>query len=129
MAKKLTHAEQEAYWAAKRERPPLTAGEVRANVLEEASSGLVDRREFKPGCLDSAADDEPVFVLRAQDRFAPDVVEFWCTLVQTRNGGKATPKVLGARKVMHAMREWQRYERVNPASGTRETVDRSKVPD
>lgn len=33
------------------------------------------------GCLGKAADDEPVFILRAHDQFAPAVVKFWQTLV------------------------------------------------
>ncbi len=30
-----------------------------------------------PGCLSSAADDEPLFVLRANDELAPDIVREW----------------------------------------------------
>ena len=30
-------------------------------------------------CLQKAADDEPIFVLRAQDMLAPDLVRDWAT--------------------------------------------------
>src|ERR1700730_3563327 len=34
------------------------------------------------GCLGKAADDEPVFILRAQDIFAPDLVREWADLAE-----------------------------------------------
>jgi len=32
-------------------------------------------------CWSKAVDDEPVFILRAHDQFAPIVVRFWCHLM------------------------------------------------
>jgi len=31
-------------------------------------------------CFNKAAMDEPIFVLRAQDKLAPDVIRIWCIL-------------------------------------------------
>lgn len=36
--------------------------------------------EIAAGCLSRAAADEPVFVLRAQDRLAPAMVRLWSEL-------------------------------------------------
>lgn len=41
--------------------------------------------ELKHGCMAKAADDELVFVLRAQDVFAPQVVEAWASLFKARH--------------------------------------------
>jgi hypothetical protein len=41
---------------------------------------MIKINELKgPSCLTSAADDEPVFVLRANDELAPDMVRRWAT--------------------------------------------------
>jgi len=58
------------------------------------------------GCLGKARDDEPVFVLRAQDKFAPMLVETWANLAMTAHGFD-TPKVTEARLLAQAMRDWQ----------------------
>ncbi len=68
------------------------------------------------GCLGRAADDEPVFILRAKDRFAPELVENWAALVEratsatvsgtgTVEGSRA--KIKEARALAHNMRAWQ----------------------
>lgn len=33
-------------------------------------------------CLDKVADDEPIFVLRAQDKFAPALVRLWVEMAR-----------------------------------------------
>jgi hypothetical protein len=38
-------------------------------------------------CLAKVGDDEPIFVLRAQDRFAPTVVRVWIALVKCHAQG------------------------------------------
>jgi hypothetical protein len=58
------------------------------------------------GCLGRAALDEPVFILRAQDKFAPDLVENWANFVE-RARGTATEKTRKARALAHQMRAWQ----------------------
>lgn len=55
-------------------------------------------------CWDKAADDEPLFVLRAQDCLAPMVVEFWAELAAKL---RCEPtKILEAYRCAQAMREW-----------------------
>lgn len=68
------------------------------------------------GCLGKAADDEPVFILRAKDRFAPELVENWAALVERATiatvSGTGTVegsrnKIKDARALAHTMRAWQ----------------------
>lgn len=56
------------------------------------------------GCLGKAKDDEPVFVLRAQDIHAADLVEKWA--IWAMAGDCSPDKVQMARDVAHAMRVW-----------------------
>ena len=60
------------------------------------------------GCLGKAHDDEPIFIIRAQDMFGPLVVEHWCDLVERTMGPDAGPKVHEARRLATAMRKWAR---------------------
>lgn len=60
------------------------------------------------------APDEPVFVLRGQDKFAPQVIEHWANLVGQSVAGsigeksdKTKRKVSLARAKAHMMRAWQ----------------------
>lgn len=55
------------------------------------------------GCLGKAHPDEPVFVLRAQDIHAADLVEKWAIFVGVQADNS---KADGARAVADAMREW-----------------------
>jgi hypothetical protein len=55
-------------------------------------------------CLKRVADDEPIFVLRAQDRSAPFLVELWATLAE--NSGCGAEKVAEARAHAQRMRDW-----------------------
>lgn len=55
-------------------------------------------------CLNKAADDELVFVLRARDPIAAEVVEFWATVA----GGAHEPdKIARARHEAHEIRRWR----------------------
>jgi hypothetical protein len=56
------------------------------------------------GCLGKAADDEPVFILRGQDKFAPWLVRLWAVLACI--GGASRAKVAEAFKLAAAMRAW-----------------------
>lgn len=56
------------------------------------------------GCLGKASDDEPVFILRAQDRIADAVVSMWAVLADAN--GCSADKVAEARALAKAMREW-----------------------
>ena len=48
---------------------------------------------------------EPIFVLRAQDAFAPEVVRLWALTAGMR--GSPRRKVEEARKVAEEMERWQ----------------------
>lgn len=57
-------------------------------------------------CLNRADDDEPVFVLRAQDLVAPIAIEHW--IVAARALGASPEKIQGARRLQMRMAEWRR---------------------
>ena len=66
---------------------------------------------------------EPTFTLRAQDRFAPEVLEFWASKVENAvsntlgdKADKSRDKVKLARAKAYMMRAWQ-------------VTHRSKIPD
>lgn len=67
------------------------------------------------GCLGKADLDEPLFILRAQDRCAPFAVRAWAE--RARGAGAAAEKVAEAMEVAQAMETWQ------------ELTGRSKWPD
>lgn len=50
-------------------------------------------------------EDEPVFLLRAQDATAPEVLEFWASLQFARDGDETMARM--ANKHAMEMREWQ----------------------
>lgn len=55
-------------------------------------------------CLNKAASNEPVFVLRAQDKCAPDVVRFWAQ--QASMSGAKNDKIESALDLAAAMESW-----------------------
>jgi len=55
-------------------------------------------------CLAKVDPDEPIFVLRAQDISAPEIVEYWLTL---NVGTLAVEKRLETIDCVTAMRNWQ----------------------
>lgn len=57
------------------------------------------------GCLGKAADDEPVFILRAQDKLAWILVNLWGDMA--RQHGCPNDKVMEAFDLAHAMRQWK----------------------
>ena len=58
-------------------------------------------------CLKKAADDEPIFVLRAKDQFAPILVRMWCLLLQAVCGHNSQ-KRMEALELAGQMEEWQK---------------------
>lgn len=60
-------------------------------------------------CLAKVADDEPIFVLRAQDATAHWYVELWAERAAFRLGNDH-PKILEARKCAEAMRAWPKHK-------------------
>lgn len=57
-------------------------------------------------CLINAKDDEPIFVLRAQDELAPLVVARWIELAKER--GTPVDKLTEAGQLADLMLAWQR---------------------
>jgi hypothetical protein len=57
-------------------------------------------------CLEKAAPDEPIFVLRAKDKLAPVVVKIWSLLGAT--WGVPYEKTSEARDCAQAMEDWQK---------------------
>jgi hypothetical protein len=66
------------------------------------------------GCLGKAADDEPVFVLRAQDCHAADLVEKWAIWasvgVPSIDSEAAGHKISEARQIAEQMRRWPKHK-------------------
>jgi hypothetical protein len=56
--------------------------------------------------MSTLREDEPFFILRAQDSFAPEVVELWAFTAKMR--GSSQKKVEAARACAERMREWQK---------------------
>jgi hypothetical protein len=65
-------------------------------------------------CLQKAAEDEPIFVLRAQDTLAPELVREWAD--RAEDAGTPSEKVEEARDLARQMEDWQ-------------AANTSKVPD
>ena len=59
---------------------------------------------YKSTCLDKVALDEPIFVLRAQDKIAPIVIRTWITLA--RWFGVPETKRDEAERCAEAMEKW-----------------------
>lgn len=59
------------------------------------------------GCLGKAADDEPVFVLRAQDYIAPWAVKSWVSHALATNRVPSA-KIEEAMRLCDQMRKWQK---------------------
>lgn len=77
---------------------------------------LLDAALRGEGPLGKAADDEPVFLLRAQDNLSDELVDKWAIsagLLVPVTGAEATGhKVQEAREIANAMRSW--HTRKNP---------------
>ncbi len=54
--------------------------------------------------LKDLPDDEPIFILRGQDRFAPMVIELWCHLAEQFD--VTSRKVAQARNLAKTMEAW-----------------------
>ena len=65
---------------------------------------MTDHTKHNNPCLLNAKDDEPIFVLRAQDALAPLVVEYWASKAEQLdcNGAKTSD----AMDTAQAMRDW-----------------------
>ena len=75
---------------------------------------MIKRQELAgPSCLTDAADDEPLFVLRANDELAPEIVERWAVAYRQRKinegayGNAQQNKFQDALQLAQEMREWK----------------------
>lgn len=66
-------------------------------------------QELESGCFAKAADDEPLFVLRAQDAIAPHIVRTWAQ--GARAAGVNEAKVVEAEQLAARMEQWQNENR------------------
>ena len=68
---------------------------------------MTKRREIEDpeSCLNKAADDEPLFVLRAKDLLAPAVVRTWIAFARLH--GCSDAKLAHASELVNAMLKWQ----------------------
>ena len=64
----------------------------------------IKSEELKTGCIAKAADNEPVFVLRAQDKTAPVLVRLWADLMELRD--PSSSRIDEARALAHLMDQW-----------------------
>lgn len=63
-----------------------------------------DEINLDHSCLNKAAPDEPVFVLRAQDKLAPVLVRLWADLAASH--GCPDTKVREAVNLAYSMESW-----------------------
>lgn len=56
-------------------------------------------------CYENAADDEPIFVLKAHDKLAPEIVREWAYRAMV--AGTPQVKVDEARRLADEMENWQ----------------------
>ena len=61
------------------------------------------------GCLGKADPSEPVFILRAQDKFAAETIRFWARCVE-RELGRLCPKTIEAREIADQMDQWYTHK-------------------
>ncbi len=66
-------------------------------------------------CLDAVSDDEPIFVLRAQDETAPDMVDAWADNLEDayraemiKPSDELMAKIFEAHAHANVMRAWPR---------------------
>lgn len=60
--------------------------------------------KLNSSCLSKAADDEPIFVLRAQDRLAPKIVRAWAATARLH--GISDDKYKKAMQTAFEMEQW-----------------------
>jgi hypothetical protein len=69
-----------------------------------------DEIEQPSSCLNKAHEDEPVFVLRANDPIAPEAVETWARQAEL-SGAHEPHKIVEARALAQTMRDWRTEHR------------------
>ena len=65
---------------------------------------MIKREEVISGCWAKATDDEPVFVLRAQDKLAPGLIRQWAAMAHAL--GTSQAKIGAALDLADKMDAW-----------------------
>jgi hypothetical protein len=65
---------------------------------------VIKELEKVSGCFSKAADNEPLFVLRAQDKLAPVVIRLWAELAAINGAG--LEKIHEAKRLAFEMEQW-----------------------
>lgn len=63
-------------------------------------------RDEKQSTFNKALDDEPLFVLRGQDKLAPALISLWCEMAERTGTGPS--KIAEARHIAEQMVAWSR---------------------
>lgn len=66
----------------------------------------IDELVSPTSCLNKAGDDEPIFVLRAKDPLAAEVVRFWADKATT-SGQHESSKIMEAQGLAAQMETWR----------------------
>lgn len=83
-------------------------------LLGQKGKRMTSTKNEGVSALEKAGEDEPLFVLRAQDKLAPEIVREWAYRAQCE--GAPLTKCDEARRIADAMEQWQ-------------IANRRKVPD
>ena len=75
-----------------------------ANPIDEEQIEKIIREHVGDSCLAKSSDDEPIFVLRAQDALAPYAIKLWAE--RARWNGLSKEKYDEALAIAHRMTEW-----------------------
>lgn len=78
--------------------------ETGAEPQPPVSTRLQPHTKFTSAVLNSADRNEPIFVLRAQDKLAATVVRDWCD--RAHNAGVNREKIMEARAIADLMDAW-----------------------
>ncbi len=57
--------------------------------------------------INKLAKGEPYFILRGQDKLAPQIIETWATLLENTGTLGKSYKIKEARAIAHEIRAWQ----------------------
>lgn len=63
--------------------------------------------DCRTACLPKIGSNEPIFILRAQDKIAPVAVRTWIDIA--RFAGVPVSKLMGAELIARGMEDWQEY--------------------
>lgn len=80
--------------------------------------------ELHHGCMAKTADNEPVFVLRAQDCTAPDIVRLWAETFKNLNSVKGK-----GNRIWRSAKSKEKYSEALTLANMMEEWPHRKIPD